>query len=176
MKGAKSKGSWSFGTRLRFPTIFVFCCVFFFFAGFYGSMLLSHVRSLLPTPLLLRLNLIDFGFRIGEMTGNFQDIPSDGGGMARPRLLESAEERSEELQVMASGETGDSDFTSIPFQVLGFSFRFFFFARKFKWTQQSWNKVLMMMKMNGNSLMIICFLFQLQITTAFLTGNRSYQD
>lgn len=55
------------------------------------------------------------------MKGNLQDISSDGGGMAGPRLLESVEEVSEVLVPMAHGETGDSNIVSIPFQVVGFA-------------------------------------------------------
>lgn len=55
------------------------------------------------------------------MKGNLQDISSDGGGMAGPRLLESVEEGSEVPVPMAYGETGDSYLMSIPFQVVGFA-------------------------------------------------------
>ncbi|RWR72804.1 putative prolyl 4-hydroxylase 9 isoform X2 [Cinnamomum micranthum f. kanehirae] len=97
MKGTKSKGTWSFRTKLGFPSFFISCCIFFFFAGFYGSMLLSH------------------------------DISLDGGGMAGPRLLESVEEVSEVLVPMAHGETGDSNIVSIPFQVLSWQPRALYF-------------------------------------------------
>ncbi|KAL6961387.1 putative prolyl 4-hydroxylase 9 [Sarracenia purpurea var. burkii] len=54
IKGKVGSSSWSFGSRLGFPAVFLLCS-FFFLAGFFGSVLLSQdiVPGVRPTARLL---------------------------------------------------------------------------------------------------------------------------
>lgn len=115
MKG-KSKGVCSLSTKLGFPAIFLSCSLFFL-AGFYASVLLSHVRFLSYHRHRHHLILVAVSEFL-RFEFHFQDVSGGDGVAHRPMLLEVAEEEGEKHEVMLNGETGESFVAGIPSQVL----------------------------------------------------------
>lgn len=122
MKGKSAKGNCSLKSKLGLPALIFVLCLFCFFAGFFGSSLLSQVDLCASSF----LSILDFVALISATVLISQFFPyyrmdkqdvDDDRPRPRPRLLHSVSDGSE-YDLMPSGEDGEDSISSIPFQVL----------------------------------------------------------
>ncbi|MED6187078.1 hypothetical protein PIB30_072948 [Stylosanthes scabra] len=101
MKGKAVKGNLSWNNVRKFSTpSILFLCIFFFLAGFFGSSIFFHSQEDNKEGLRLR--------------------------RSAPRLLRSKMEKTK-YNLFRAGELGDDSITLIPFQVLSWMPRAFYF-------------------------------------------------
>lgn len=119
IKGSKiGVGKW---ISLGLPSIF-FLCIFFFFAGFFGSSLFSQQVRLFVYLFIHFSNLDRVCERNGHCFGSvWQEVPS----FLRPRVRQTAEEEKMEFEALPRGNSGERSVETIPFQVyFSHGFRF----------------------------------------------------